>query len=76
LKGASKNKGRVGRPETKWVETGDLPAVGFAPILGVNFRLENIAMPSANGVIIRDPDALGGTPVFRGTRVPFQTLLD
>lgn len=23
-----------------------------------------------------DPDILGGTPVFRGTRVPVQTLLD
>jgi uncharacterized protein (DUF433 family) len=31
--------------------------------------------PSAN-VIVRDPDVLGGTPVFRGTRVPFQALLD
>src|SRR4051812_30769084 len=27
-------------------------------------------------VIIRDPDILGGTPVFRGTHVPFQALLD
>ncbi len=27
-------------------------------------------------VIIRDPDVLGGTPVFAGTRVPVQTLLD
>ena len=27
-------------------------------------------------VIIKDPDILGGEPVFRGTRVPFQTLLD
>jgi uncharacterized protein (DUF433 family) len=26
-------------------------------------------------VIVRDPDILGGEPVFRGTRVPFQTLL-
>ena len=26
--------------------------------------------------IVRDPGVLGGTPVFRGTRVPFQTLLD
>jgi uncharacterized protein (DUF433 family) len=33
-------------------------------------------MPSSNGVIVRDPDVLGGTPVFRGTRVPFQSLLD
>jgi uncharacterized protein (DUF433 family) len=31
---------------------------------------------SANSVIARDPDVLGGTPVFRGTRVPFQALLD
>ena len=27
-------------------------------------------------VIIKDPETLGGTPVFRGTRVPFQALLD
>ena len=29
-----------------------------------------------NKVISRDPDVLGGTPVFSGTRVPFQALLD
>ncbi len=29
-----------------------------------------------NNVITRDPSVLGGTPVFRGTRVPFQNLLD
>ena len=33
-------------------------------------------MQLSNSVIIRDPEILGGTPVFRGTRVPFQTLLD
>jgi uncharacterized protein (DUF433 family) len=33
-------------------------------------------MASLNSVITRDPEILGGTPVFRGTRVPFQTLLD
>lgn len=27
-------------------------------------------------LILRDPDVLGGTPVFAGTRVPVQTLLD
>lgn len=27
-------------------------------------------------VISTDPDVLGGTPVFRGTRVPIQTLFD
>jgi uncharacterized protein (DUF433 family) len=26
--------------------------------------------------ISRDPDVMGGTPVFPGTRVPVQTLLD
>lgn len=28
------------------------------------------------GAIIKDPDILGGEPVFRGTRVPFKVLLD
>jgi len=27
-------------------------------------------------VIVKDAQILGGTPVFRGTRVPFQALLD
>jgi uncharacterized protein (DUF433 family) len=27
-------------------------------------------------IIVKDPDILGGTPVFKGTRVPFQALLD
>jgi uncharacterized protein (DUF433 family) len=27
-------------------------------------------------VIVQDADILGGEPVFRGTRVPFQALLD
>lgn len=26
--------------------------------------------------IVRDPEILGGTPVFRGTRVPLQALFD
>jgi len=33
-------------------------------------------MVTANNVIVRDSDVLGGTPVFRGTRVPFQALLN
>jgi uncharacterized protein (DUF433 family) len=33
-------------------------------------------MPTANDVIVKDPDVLGGAAVFRGTRVPFQALLD
>ena len=31
---------------------------------------------SSADVIDRSPDILGGAPVFRGTRVPVQTLLD
>lgn len=27
-------------------------------------------------MIVQDPDILGGKPVFRGTRVPFQALVD
>ena len=27
-------------------------------------------------VIVRDPQILGGEPIFRGTRVPFKILLD
>ena len=27
-------------------------------------------------VVVRDPEVMGGTPVFCGTRVPVQTLLD
>ncbi len=30
----------------------------------------------SESVIVRDPDILSGQPVFRGTRVPFQALLD
>jgi len=29
-----------------------------------------------DSVIFRDPEILGGTPVFRGTRVPVDTLID
>ena len=30
----------------------------------------------ANDLITVDPDILGGTPVFKGTRVPVKTLFD
>jgi uncharacterized protein (DUF433 family) len=33
-------------------------------------------MASDSDVIVKDPDILGGTPVFRGTRVPLQALFD
>lgn len=31
---------------------------------------------NANDLITVDPDLLGGTPVFKGTRVPVKTLFD
>jgi len=33
-------------------------------------------MPSIANVVHSDPEILGGTPVFVGTRVPAQTLFD
>ena len=33
-------------------------------------------MPEPNEAIVKDPEILGGTPVFRGARVPLQNLLD
>jgi uncharacterized protein (DUF433 family) len=37
---------------------------------------KEIAMPETASIIQSDPDILGGTPVFSGTRVPLRTLLD
>jgi uncharacterized protein (DUF433 family) len=33
-------------------------------------------MPTTASVVHSDPDILGGTPVFVGTRVPFRNLID
>lgn len=33
-------------------------------------------MPAVRSVIHSDPEILGGTPVFVGTRVPLQNLID
>jgi len=33
-------------------------------------------MPSKSDIVVKNPEILGGTPVFRGTRVPVQTLFD
>jgi uncharacterized protein (DUF433 family) len=33
-------------------------------------------MPATAEVIHSDPEILGGTPVFVGTRVPFRNLID
>jgi uncharacterized protein (DUF433 family) len=39
---------------------------------GIASRATILAM----GVITKNPNILGGAPVFRGTRVPIQTLFD
>jgi uncharacterized protein (DUF433 family) len=31
---------------------------------------------AANGLVLSNPEILGGTPVFSGTRLPVQTLFD
>jgi uncharacterized protein (DUF433 family) len=31
---------------------------------------------ASESIIVQDPEIHSGEPVFRGTRVPFQTLLD
>lgn len=33
-------------------------------------------MPARPSVVHSDPETLGGTPVFRGTRVPLRNLID
>jgi len=33
-------------------------------------------MSESTSVIVSDPEILGGVPVFRGTRVPVDTLID
>src|SRR5215472_13251224 len=47
-----------------------------APESGNDILAKRITMQPKPNVIIRDPEILGGIPVFRGTRVPFKNLLD
>ncbi len=35
-----------------------------------------MSLPKLNGVVHSDPEIMGGTPVFVGTRVPLQNLID
>ncbi len=43
-------------------------------ILG-RLKIENFPMPRES-VVVSDPEILGGTPCFRGTRVPVDSLID
>ncbi|MGK7937968.1 MAG: DUF433 domain-containing protein [Xenococcaceae cyanobacterium] len=33
-------------------------------------------MTTQSNVIVSDPDIMGGTPVFKGSRVPIKSLID
>ena len=50
-------------------------------IAGLHFGIDSTSETkkgrmSDSSVIHSDQEIMGGTPVFRGTRVPFQTLID
>ncbi len=43
----------------------------------LDFRMSDTGgMAASNSIIVRDPEIMWGEPCFRGTRVPFQALLD
>jgi uncharacterized protein (DUF433 family) len=42
----------------------------------VNLAFVNLGYSKMQSVIVKDPNILGGEPVFRGTRVPFKILTD
>ncbi len=52
--------------------------IEHSPAPGNDNRLDEMRETGAmvQQVITRDPEIMGGTPCFVGTRVPFQTLLD
>lgn len=59
------------RPEAESPWTLLPPAAGLARSTGLVRDNGGV-----NDAITRDPDVMHGTPVFRGTRVPVQTLFD
>jgi uncharacterized protein (DUF433 family) len=52
------------------------PQVGRAVVLVIDCLAKELPMKHEDVVVHRDPDILGGTPVFVGTRVPVKALLD
>ena len=55
-------------------ETFSTPSLDFD--FGVGRPTSVIYWPMGKPIVSRSPDILGGTPVFAGTRVPIQTLID
>jgi uncharacterized protein (DUF433 family) len=49
---------------------------GKVVLLGVDVYAWTEVAIMQQSIIVRDPEILGGIPVFRGTRVPLQNLLD
>jgi uncharacterized protein (DUF433 family) len=39
-------------------------------------KAATVAHAAAGGLVVSDPGILGGTPVFRGTRLPVATLFE
>jgi uncharacterized protein (DUF433 family) len=44
-------------------------------LIGIRAERNGVVLPG-NQAIVRDPEILGGTAVFRGTRVPVQAMFD
>ena len=42
----------------------------------MSMSMHTIAHEAAEGNVISDPSILGGTPIFRGTRVPVSTFFE
>jgi uncharacterized protein (DUF433 family) len=60
-------------------ETGTAAALIEEPVASPGVALEwteGADMPDTASVVHSDPEILGGTPVFVGTRVPFRNLID
>src|SRR4249920_2080759 len=52
------------------------PAVSQQRVPALNSFTRNGTMGKQASVVHSDPEILGGTPVFRGTRVPLRNLID
>ena len=53
-----------------------LGSAGRGGVSSTVASLEGTLMADDTPVVHSDPEIMSGTPVFTGTRVPFQTLLD
>ena len=73
-----------GRVPSQISVSGSVSGSLLGRIFGMGIQASHLSLPlrytvvmaSTRDVIVKDPDILGGTPVFRGTRVPLQALFD